>query len=524
MNNVPADIVKAMGADRVVAINVGDLSDREGVNYTMFGLAGNTLDAMMRASAKKALAAADVVVNVPLEEYGSLDWRRAAELIDEGYRAAEAMRDRLLPLAVSETEFEAWRNARQARRRTELPTPAFVDLDGIAERRCQAAECPARASCRRAAGCQRARAGHFDRDRSGSLSDGDLAPRARRRARVRLARARTRQAVRAAVHDAGRQPREHDLERLPRHGDCAISGVRHRSDPVRSSASTAPSVRIRASRSSCIVRLVRRRSSWRPMPVSAPKTFNLIEDDAVIARYSQTISRLGLSSGSISARGAIVRIGTYLGRSTAERWAIPIFPNCAGRKPAPSCVWRMDTQDSPVVPSGGWLSEVLLSHIFDRPDVVIDEQSFDIDVVADAAVRCRESLLEHRPAQSSVRPRRPRHVVRSTPLPTNQFALGTPFRLGAYGLGRAAGRSLLPCYRRVSAASRSASRLHGRTGVRRRMARKRRCVRRVGTTPTGIQRRRRRGHGHADRPGDGGRLWSFDGRWRTYLAIGRAFR
>ena len=27
MNNVPADIVKAMGADRVVAINVGGLSD-----------------------------------------------------------------------------------------------------------------------------------------------------------------------------------------------------------------------------------------------------------------------------------------------------------------------------------------------------------------------------------------------------------------------------------------------------------------------------------------------------------------
>ena len=84
MNNVPADIVKAMGAERVIAINVGDLSDREGVSYTMFGVAGNTLDAMMRASTRRALAAADVVVNVPLEEFGSLDWRRAAELIDDG--------------------------------------------------------------------------------------------------------------------------------------------------------------------------------------------------------------------------------------------------------------------------------------------------------------------------------------------------------------------------------------------------------------------------------------------------------
>ena len=66
MDNVPADIVKAMGADRVIAINVGDLTDREGVSYTMLGVAGNTLDAMMRASTRRAIASADVVINVPL--------------------------------------------------------------------------------------------------------------------------------------------------------------------------------------------------------------------------------------------------------------------------------------------------------------------------------------------------------------------------------------------------------------------------------------------------------------------------
>ena len=30
MNNVPADVVSAMGADRVVAVNVGELGDAEG--------------------------------------------------------------------------------------------------------------------------------------------------------------------------------------------------------------------------------------------------------------------------------------------------------------------------------------------------------------------------------------------------------------------------------------------------------------------------------------------------------------
>ena len=49
MDNVPADVVKAMGADRVVAVNVGDLADLEGVELTMLGVAGETLDAMMRA-------------------------------------------------------------------------------------------------------------------------------------------------------------------------------------------------------------------------------------------------------------------------------------------------------------------------------------------------------------------------------------------------------------------------------------------------------------------------------------------
>ena len=86
---------------------------------------------MMRASSRRALPSADVVINVP-KKYGSLDWRRTAGLIEEGYRAAESMRDQLLPLAVSEADFDTWRRARQSRRKTTLPAPAFVESDGFA--------------------------------------------------------------------------------------------------------------------------------------------------------------------------------------------------------------------------------------------------------------------------------------------------------------------------------------------------------------------------------------------------------
>ena len=54
MNNVPADVTRRMGADIVIAINVGDLSDRTKVSQSLFGLAGGTLDAMMRASTRPA--------------------------------------------------------------------------------------------------------------------------------------------------------------------------------------------------------------------------------------------------------------------------------------------------------------------------------------------------------------------------------------------------------------------------------------------------------------------------------------
>ena len=86
---------------------------------------------MMRANTKLTIKQADIIIDVPLAEFGSLDWRRSQELIVEGYKAAEAMRDRLLPLAVSADEYTKWQTARSARRRSTLPVPAFSRLEGF---------------------------------------------------------------------------------------------------------------------------------------------------------------------------------------------------------------------------------------------------------------------------------------------------------------------------------------------------------------------------------------------------------
>jgi len=524
MNNVPADIVKAMGADRVIAVSVGDLTDREGVSYTMFGVAGNTLDAMMRASTKRALASADVVVNVPVGKYGSLDWRRAADLIDEGYRAAESMRDQLLPLAVSETQFEAWRAARQSRRRTELPAPAFIELEGFA----------ANDAKRLNVVLERYIGARLDVD----AVEKDIA--------VIAGLDRYQTVTWRLVHDAERG-----------FGLRVIGRVKPYAPPfmmlgVNLENTTSSDFRITATGRYLAYDSVGSGSELRidgtlgsnpslgielyrpigatplfiaPYAVVGTETLNFIRDDAVVARYDQTVSRIGLNAGVNLGARSDLRIGAYVGRSSASiQVGDPGFPELRGKETGAELVWRVDTQDSPVVPSGGLRSEVRLSRVFNGPDITVNDQSFDFDesltqLSASAnrfwSVATRDRLFVYGALGTS---------FHSNPLPTNQFSLGAPFRLGAYDLGELRG----PHY-------------YVATGG---------YLRRVGRLPDFMggpvfaggwlengdafdawEHARWRTNGGVGLVMDtlvGPVLiagsWGFDGRWRTYLGVGRTFR
>ena len=524
MNNVPADVVKAMGATRAIAVNVGDLSDREGVSYTMFGVAGTTLDAMMRASTRRAITAADVVIDVPLEQYGSLDWRRAADLIEEGYRAAEAMRERLLPLAVSEADFESWRRARQARRRTALPAPAFIELDGFVT-----------GDAKRLTALL---ARHVGAPLDVDAVEQDIA--------LVTGLDRYQTVVWRLIHDGGRgiglgiQGRVKpyappfmmlgvNLENTTSSDFRTTLTARYLAFDVAGSGSELRLDGTIGSDPSVGVELYR---PIGPTPLFvAPyagvrrATFNLIVDDAVIARYRQTVARLGVNTGVNLGARSDLRFGAYVGRSTASiQVGDPGFPELSGAETGAELVWRLDTQDSPVVPSGGSQSEVRVSRVFTGPDVAVDGETLNFDT----------SLTQFSATANRFWSLGPRHRVfvsgavgtsfDATPLPTEQFALGRPFRLGAYATGEIRG----PHYYVASGG----------------------YLRRVGRLPDFLGGAIFAGgwleNGdafdeweHAGWRTNGGvglvmdtivgpvilaGSWSFDGRWRTYLGIGRAFR
>ncbi len=370
MNNVPADVVRAMGADRVVAINVGELGNTEELSYTMLSVAGATLDAMMRAATRRAVAAADVVINVPLQSYGSLAWRRSDELIDEGYKAAEAMRDQLLPLAVPEDQYARWRQARADRRRRDLPMVAFADVVGFSN------------------GDARRLATILPRHVGATLDvaalERDLEP------LTGLDRYQT-VTWRLATNASGESglvvsalPKPNappflmlglNLENTAS-SDFRISLTgRYLAYGVLGSGSE---LRIDGTLGSDPGAGMELYEPIGPTPFFvapyarvANSTFNLIRDDAIYARYGQTFTGAGVNGGvNIGARSD-VRSGVYFGRvDTGLEVGNPGFPAVEGSEARFDTVWRLDTQDSYVVPSGGALADARVRYVFDGPNLV----------------------------------------------------------------------------------------------------------------------------------------------------------
>jgi NTE family protein len=130
MDNVPADVVRAMGADVVIAVDVGSSNDTNDVRFSAFGLVNNTVGAMKRANTRRARGSATLVVEPDLESFSAGDWRRAGELAVVGYRAAESMSADLLPLAVDEITWRRYLADRAAKRRARMPTIARVEVRG----------------------------------------------------------------------------------------------------------------------------------------------------------------------------------------------------------------------------------------------------------------------------------------------------------------------------------------------------------------------------------------------------------
>jgi NTE family protein len=438
MNNVPADVVRQMGADVVVAVNVGYMGDTRSVNYSLLGLMGQTVDVMMQANTRVAMRSADIVINPPLAGFGSLDWRRSEELAADGYRATEAMKDKLLPLAIDEQAWAAYQTERQARRQSRLATPEFLSIVGVVPSDQRRMEEVLRAHVDQpidVAVLETELEAFAGLDRYETVGWQLVEERGRRGLQVRARpKAYAPPFLMLGVGLENTTTGEFSFQLAARYltFDVAGSGSELRVDAA---LGAQPSVGTELYRP-----LGRTPLFVAASALAARRTLNFIQDDTIVAQYEETRTGIGLDAGVNLGRDDDVRVGVTTGYlRTSIGAGDPGLPELRGRETRARIRWLHDGQDSPVVPSSGVRAVATVSHILQTPDPPATiETDRTNDGVSQTEVnssvfwslRRRDRLLLVAGAGTS---------FRGDPLPTEQFQLGRPLHLGAYNIGELRG-------------------------------------------------------------------------------------
>ena len=129
MDNLPVDVAKEMGATLTVAVHLQTAKLEPDASLSSFGVLGHSISTVIAANEMLGIEKADILIAVPLQKYGTLDYNKSEELIKLGYQAAEQKAIVLRSLSVDEATWQRYLQRREARRRT-TPTPQFVEVTG----------------------------------------------------------------------------------------------------------------------------------------------------------------------------------------------------------------------------------------------------------------------------------------------------------------------------------------------------------------------------------------------------------
>jgi NTE family protein len=130
VGNLPTDVVRAMGAEVVIAIHLEVSPAKPEEIQSLFSVLGRSVDVIVRENEIRGLTAADLVLNVDLHQYSSLDYQKSRAIIATGRNAAEAKARVLEPFALNDPDWETYVAARNLRRRSAIPTPQFIRVQG----------------------------------------------------------------------------------------------------------------------------------------------------------------------------------------------------------------------------------------------------------------------------------------------------------------------------------------------------------------------------------------------------------
>jgi NTE family protein len=124
LENLPTGVLKRdLHADIIIAIRLEDAPLTSSDTSSIVGVLDRAFSAGIVRNVEQSERLADVVVHVPVSSFSSTDYNKAAQLIDAGYKAAEANRAALLRYALDDAGWQVYLAARSSRLR---PSPGLL--------------------------------------------------------------------------------------------------------------------------------------------------------------------------------------------------------------------------------------------------------------------------------------------------------------------------------------------------------------------------------------------------------------
>jgi NTE family protein len=133
VDNLPVDVVRKMGAQIVIAVNIGTpLMTRDELS-SVVGLTSQMINILTEQNVRTQLASlgpGDVLISPDLGTLSAIDFRKGADFIAKGEAAARDASARLAALALPEPAYRAYLAARPRLSDTPPPVIEFVRIEG----------------------------------------------------------------------------------------------------------------------------------------------------------------------------------------------------------------------------------------------------------------------------------------------------------------------------------------------------------------------------------------------------------
>ena len=431
VNNIPTDVVKAMGADILLVINIEtQLADRESLE-SLLGVLFQTINIASADNSRRSLQQANLIIAPDLKGYSSADFGRYQDIIKLGYDGAQKNVALLKGLSLDEAAWKEHLAERQKRERPDIPpVPEFVAVDGKNPDAIKTVE-EKLGDKYTGQPLDNAKRDELENDLSELTGTGrfealnyDLTQRDSTTGLLILTNQNGTQMSKPTRLEIGVDVNSVQADNVNFNFlgrltifDVGRYGTEWRNDLVLGSNTLLASEYYRP--------LGNTRYFVAPRASYERRKINLFSDETRVAEYVGDTIQAGIDVGmSINPRSE-VRLGYTIGYQSFERRiGDPLLPNFSGGFSAATLKYDYDSLDRAQVPNNGLWSRNSLSYYFDSAGEERRIGQFETRNVAFRPLSERNILFAFGGGGTT--------FGRTAP-PLQQFTLGGPFRLGGYG-------------------------------------------------------------------------------------------